>query len=1352
MAGQGSPQSNSQAAQSTHTTTRRLQQRSKIAAVAALMLSCLFGVALLCADSQRACAQAQQGPNPPSQPPIFRLRVSWGGGQNQSWHGSIATNRGTLSSITPLGLNEALANTATKINDRQINIRQTVATNYDGFDFTFEGDLDSEISIDLTADDDPESKFQKSLSIASLMQGVFQNQLDDLGNHLSIQRVPGDGVQVQFTQDHLVMDAGQTISVGVALNHCGLKQGAANIRMSVVKARQNGSAIWSESKTIEVSHTGSTLTPTRFQFDAPLTEGVYDLLIEVQRNWLGINNAAINNATNNKTIRALDPKQGQLIRRVQFVVLQGQPNKTKVATEFAPIGEIAPEKIVPNGPNWRLQTHKQKLAVLGNQKSSLVQSGDQPMVDVLPGGWQALRLPTLEMGKPHIIEIEYPTNQAMALALSVLDQSDQGQVPLQGADSGIFIPDSIVVDNSSTAMAKHRVTFWPNSKNVYLLLANQSADRSARFGNVKVLAGPDRLTAQDDTLGPRRPSRRQRLAWYQSPSFMEDFNVQKFFDPAVGQPLDDWVAFYQGTSRLIEYLKSNHYQGAVLGVTADGSSIYPSVLSKNTPAHDTGVFLSAGQDPFRKDVVRMMLKMFERENLTLVPAFSFSHPLMDIEATRDPTLPSQPFDLVNQSQQLPQSFKKQPRYNPLNESVQISVLNTLRQFVTRYRGIGSLGGITLICQPNTYTMLAGDQWTHNPHTMDRFMRSFDAQSVDQSEDQWIQWRADQMTLWYQAIADLVHRNIDDGQLFIAPVGLYENEEAFSALCPNLHATVNFEQFLKRFGFDRIELMSDPRIVLLNPQTLTTAQTLSASRVHIHVNASRQAHDFFAGGPQPGTIFNHRGLWAHFAQLQTQAPFDQQTGRLIRRIQLTPTGKWNRQRFTSAISQQDSLFLIDGGRSLPQGQEDALRNLAATFALLPRVRFSDVKINQEDSAPATDQGLIVRQAQFEGNTYLYAVNDSPWEMAVAIPMKESKNEIRQVGAIEMTEPSRGDRVTEYFPLSDPDRRQIFDSATGVLAISLPPFSIAGGKLTGTHISATSFTYQVDQDIEQLLRKKTYALQAKLNLAKNSPPLTVIKNAGFEQPLSQSASGWDIGDQTGGRVLLDTGGGNQSNTSLKLVSPGEPVWVRSNRFSVPNTGRLSVTAYLKIEDPTRQPALRIAIEGETQTSPYYRFGVIDTTGTGGVTQDAESNQTNDPWRRFAVHFDDLPTEELRDLRIGFDLMDRGTVWIDDVSVHDRWFDENDAQALTQLLAGVAPLLDNPNSFEGCRRVLQSYWPKFLDQYIEIESATAPLAATAAEPALTDEENTPPTDDANNIFKRVKSSSPSLLRRWRSNLPQR
>ena len=1346
MVGQGSPQSNTQSAPSKRDIKRDYRPRLKIARLAVLALSCLFGVVFVCADVHLTHAQNQQQRGAfETQLPSFRLRVSWGGGQNQSWRGSIVTDSGAVSSITPLGLNESLANTAIKIHDQRIHIAQKVATNYDGFDFTFQGDLNSSITIDLAADDGLESKLQKTLSIASLIQGAFQIPLDDLGNLLSIDRAPGDIVEVKFDRDHLVIHSGEKVSLEVALNHSALKPGQANLDMSLLKARQSGPATWSQTQPITVNEAGSTPTSTRFQFEAPVEEGVYDLLIQVERNWLGINNAVINNAANSKTIRALDPQHGLLRRRVQFVVLQDQPKQTQNPNAFTTIGKISPEKIVPSGPNWRLQSQKQKLAVLGNQKSSITQFDDQSLVEILPGGWQALRLATLEMGQPHIVQIDYPADQAMALGVSILDQSDQGQVPLQGADSGIYIPDSIVVDNNNQPrMARHRVTFWPNSKNVYLLLANQSPDTAARFGQIKVLAGPDELAVNDNTQRPHRFSGRKRMAWYQSPSFMDDFSVQKFFDPAVGQPLDDWVTFYQGTSRLIEYLKRNHYQGAVLSVTADGSSIYPDVSSKNTPAHDTGIFLSDGQDPFRKDVLRMMLKMFERENLTLVPAFSFSHPLTDIEALRDPSLSPQAFDLVDQSRNVSQSFEKQPRYNPINENVQISVLKTLRHFVARYRGIGSLGGITLICQPNTYTMLAGNQWAHNPHTIDRFMNSFDARSVDQSEDQWIQWRADQMTHWYQAIADLVQRNIQGGQLFIAPVGLYDNEEAFSALCPDLHATVNFEQLLKRFGLDRVELTSDPRIVLLNPQTLTTAETLSASRVHINVNASGQAHDFFASGTQTGTIFNHRGLWAHFAQLQSQAPFDQQAGRLIRRIQLTPTGKWNRQRFSSAIRQQDSLYLIDGGHGIPQGQEESLRHFASTFALLPRVRFSEVQpLEKDETSPAIDQSLVVRQTRFEGNTFLYALNDSPWEVTVAIPIGESKNEIRQVGMIEPMESSRTPSV-KYFPLPGSDRRQVFNSDTRVVTISLPPFSIAGGKVMGTQNSATGFSYQVDQNIEPSLRKKTYALQAKLNLAKNSAPLTVLSNAGFEEQSAETTTGWDTGDQAADKVQVDNRQGHESETSLKLTSQGDPVWIRSHRFNVPNTGRISVTAYLKMDDLTNQPPLRIAIEGETQNSTYYRFGVVQSLA---AEAGAEAEQINDPWRRFAVHFNDLPTGELRDLRVGFDLMDKGTVWIDNVSVHDRWFDDNDAKAMTQLLAGAAPLMNNPSSFESCRRVLESYWPRFLDEYIEIEPVTA-----NPDTELADEVEVPPKSNTNSIFKRVKSSSPSLLRRWRSNLPQR
>ena len=1339
MVGHGSPKSNRNTGQSNRITTLQHQRQPKSSWLWMLIVTCLIGSAFTCADTELTYAQSPLQTESPS----FRFRVSWGGGQNQSWQGSITASNGSVANVTPLGLDESLADTARVIDHRTISIVQKAATNYDGFDFVFTGDPDSDLTIQLSANDDAHSQISESLNAKTLIEKGFRKALDDLGNRLTVSRVPGDAIQVQFQQDHLVFKAGSVLPISLALNHTSLNQGEATITTSVVPARENGPATWSNNATIDVDNNGSTQTPVFSEIPLPETEGVYDLLIEVDKNWLGINNG-----TNNKTLRALQPQKNSLNRRVQFVVLRDdvQPTSSAGLNEtlgaFQTIREISPDEVAPTGPSWRIQSQKQRLAVLGNQKSKLTQINNQPQIELGTGGWQAIRLTTQELGKPHIVEIEYPNNQPISLGLSILDQSEQGQVPLRGADSGVYIPNSIAVKNSDDQKTgRHRITFWPNSENVYLLLVNQSSDSAAQFGKITILAGPNQLPIEDDIVAMNQDGNRKRLAYYQSPSFIDDFGVRKFFDPTVGQSVDDWVAFYQGTSRLIAYLKSNHYQGAVVTVTAEGSSIYPDLLSNNTPAHDSGIFLSQGQDPFRKDVLRMMLKMFERENLTLVPAFTFSHPLKDIEAVRDSAMSPQPFDVVDQAQQVLPVAETHPRYNPLDENVQTAVLKTLRRFTERYREFSSLGGITLICQPNTYTMLPGSTKQNNPHSVNRFLESFHSDAGEPTEDQWVQWRADQMTAWYATIADLVDINIQDGQLFIAPVGLYETDEAFSAMCPNLHATTNFAQLMKRFGFDQAELKSDPNIVLLNPQSLTTAQTLSASRTQINAAESRQVHEFFAAGLETGTIFAHRGLWAHFAQLQSQAPFNHQSGRLLRCLQLTPAGKWNRQRYSAALNQQDSLFLIDGGHGLPQGQEEALQGFARTFAQLPCVRFSNVRPKQSNSTPTVEPSLAVRQTRHQGSTYLYAVNDSPWEVTVALQIEESENEILQVGLTDADPPKPAS--LEYFPLENSQQRQIFDSNSNVLAIRLPAFGIAGGKLTGPRAMVTGYTSQVDHDIEQLLRKKSYALQAKLNLAQRPTPLALLKNSGFEDSATSNQASWDIGAQSSEQIEFDNQGGYQSKSSLRLASMGTPVWIRSNRFSVPNTGRISVTAYLKIEDPSTQPPLRIAIEGETQSSTYYRFGNV-----GSLAPETSSKQIDSQWRKFVVHFDDLPTEGLRDLRIGFDLMGQGTVWIDDVAVHDRWFDGNDVKAITQLLAGAAPLMETPHSFESCRRILESYWPQFLDYYIDIEPAKAPLPETIAK----ENEQIESNSNDGNIFKRVKSTSPSLLRRWKSNLPQR
>jgi len=191
----------------------------------------------------------------------------------------------------------------------------------------------------------------------------------------------------------------------------------------------------------------------------------------------------------------------------------------------------------------------------------------------------------------------------------------------------------------------------------------------------------------------------------------------------------------------------------------------------------------------------------------------------------------------------------------------------------------------------------------------------------------------------------------------------------------------------------------------------------------------------------------------------------------------------------------------------------------------------------------------------------------------------------------------------------------------------------------------------------LRKKIYQLQAKLNLATSADSVNVLSNQSFELAGQGSLDGWEWDDQSNEQISLEQQEGYESMASLRMKTDGESVWMRSNRFAPPKTGRLSITVWIK-SVIAEQPPLRLAVEGQTRSSTYYRFGAI-----GSLAPDSGVNQIDNQWRRFAVHFDDLPAEELIDLRVGFDLMGAGEVLIDNVRVYDRWLDDKDTTAMTQ-----------------------------------------------------------------------------------------
>ena len=75
-----------------------------------------------------------------------------------------------------------------------------------------------------------------------------------------------------------------------------------------------------------------------------------------------------------------------------------------------------------------------------------------------------------------------------------------------------------------------------------------------------------------------------------------------------------------------------------------------------------------------------------------------------------------------------------------------------------------------------------------------------------------------------------------------------------------------------------------------------------------------------------------------------------------------------------------------------------------------------------------------------------------------------------------------------------------------------------------------------------------------------------------------------------------------------------------------------------------------------------------------------------------------QELADLRVGFDLMGPGEVWIDDVQVYDRWFPKNERDDL-MIMSGLAARSLSMGQLGDCQRILSGYWPQFLLEYVPL-----------------------------------------------------
>jgi hypothetical protein len=1232
----------------------------------------------------------------------LQIRIAWGDGAIRQWSGGISLSEGQLWLHRPLGI-EADEPGSIWSDGSRVEIRQRSPRRYDGADVFVDAPLNAKLLVSMSADpgDQP---FRQEIKLADLVQKPFTRTLDEHGNRLLLRRAPGDMLQVRLPGDSLVFSPGERLTLDLKPHLLPVSAGA-QVRLRVrLIAKRTGEEQWSAVHDVSAAADGNTSPAVvPLSLALPQAEGVYDLLIE---------------ASERHPLRWVKPMAS---RHVQLIVIDDRA-PAPAAEERIPWTKVL--EIDPANPGWTDRLKNWPLlpgwrrGPLGNGHTRTIQHplGQIVQLDTTARlddtAWEAYPLSVNQPGTPHALEIEFPSDVAQSLGISILEPNAAGGVTPIGLDSGFYLADEAVA--SPPEWRKHRLFFWPRTKSPLLLMTNRRLGAGAVYGKIRVLAGPPRLPPAFHSAFDR--SERLFAAYLDRPLFCENFGAAESLDAWSGRSLDDWQTFYEGATRLCEYLKHVGYNGLMVAVLADGSTLYPSDLLEPTPQYDTGAFFDTGQDPYRKDVLELLLRLFDRDGQRLIPALQFCTPLPALEAMlreEDPQITG--VALVGadgQSWSASHSARRgrAPYYNPLNPRVQEAMLAVIREVVTRYGHHSSFGGLAVELSADGYAQLPGEDWGLDDATIAAFERDTKervpgmgpgrfAQRArylcGEARPGWLAWRAAKLAEFHERLQREMTAVRPDAVFYLAATNILDTPQVRRDLRPELPSRGRVDEALLSMGIRGANYRDRAGLVILRPQRIAPPGPIVAHGVEMELDRAADLDRLAAGSSSPGSLLVHEPQKLRLSSFDAKSPFGRDKTYAWLLAQLSPAGTWNRQRFVTSLTRPDldSLAIFDGGWLLPMGQEGSLASLVAAYRRLPAEPFETLDC---------DRPVTVRALARDGRLYAYFVNDSPWpvtlNMQVQLPAGVRADDLSGVRRLP---PIVGNRWT----------------------LSLEPFDLIAVRFGSKDVQLSQFTVRPPDEVRLGLQRTIEDLRRRRAVLENPPPFAGLKNAGFETSARGEPAHWTLtaAPQSGAVARLDRQLPFEGESSLRFISDGAGASLRSETFAPPTTGRLWLSVRLRVSDPDQQPTLRLAIEGTHLDSPYTPYAVID----------AASNVAPIPhtWSEpYILKIQDVPATGLSPLCVRFDLVGAGEVWIDDVQLWHLQFEESERRQLAALLELPALQLKK-GKLGDCQRELETYWPRFVAANVPL---SLPIAGTTKQGSDgSDEKQTPRTG----VMERVR-----------------
>ncbi|QEG40136.1 family 10 glycosylhydrolase [Roseimaritima ulvae] len=1290
----------------------------------------------------------------PAVPAAMRIRVSWSLNQPTNLQATLRTQQATLRAPQNLCLSTgSTGGFRLRRDGHQLQFLPRGQAAFGGFDIVVEGDLQDSLELSLAASVDPTpgtssapqtagQPVTRTVRLAELRSETVAFEIPGLGT-VQVQRSPGDSIHADFQRDALVFWTSEQVPLQLRiLPTAAVHAGETLETRMTVRAARGGRVVHKQHWSTPVDEQGQIAPLDAGPLTIPAQEGAYDIELVCVRprgSALGLLKT---------DLRALRGETTVAARTVQVAAIAKQRPAT-AGEAFRPIGKIQPLRRTWSMPRLLPSVTAGLVAseepVASGALGEELHAGE-PIAVLGPAAWYASPLPVAELGRPHLLVIRYPKNQLMQLGVSVVQPDAGGNIPPLGTDTGVAA--SVVAGPlSGEPWAEHRVVFWPHHRRPYVVLTNHDSDEPVRFESIRVEAGPLDLASASlssdaatltTTAGGSTPATvtaagtdtdtdiktfsdasgaamRSRLAalYLDKPLLAECFGDGGVLDQENGMVLEDWQTFLTAGQRLVDYLKWAGYNGAIVTVSSDGGTLYPSDLIQATPRFDNGVFSSRGHDPIRKDVLELLMRLCDREGLQLVPSVEWTTPIPQLERLLDDPQHDagiQPVDFHQRPYRHDPTAQvgEVPYYNPLHPQVQAVLAAAVAELTQRYQGHRCFTGLGVHLGKATPMQLPPAQWTQDPLLVQRFLRqqsmaggAATVPSEATALAQWLAaegaesfagWRAAQLTDFYRRLtAAVAGRRL----LVLSADGSGSLSTSYS------------------FGLDWQQLGAIDNLVPLRLIRESVFRDVVQQASDARYNESSKWDQQLATAKAAGALVFRPSLETRNPSLREHAPVAAGANRKNWYVHAVPDGQRYRHQLIRTLENVDAQVLAVGGWTAPLGQEQATREVLRTFALLPPQVMQPVPASGDESA-----SIRVRQLVSATETFVSAVNPSPWPLTLDV----------QFG-----KPVSGQMISgQMVSGTDAGGRQAWNAPNGLWQVTLAPGQLAAIVLQGSApvqrwregpADGPQFTRQLADRVQELA--------ARVAMLANSRIYPELRNGSFDESSERSIPGWMHAQHPPGCVQLASKGFDDDHcvTMNNDGTSSSKTWIVSAPFHPPATGRLAVSLQARCEtsgsDPV-QPALRVGIEGRVHGAPLRRSVTL-------------TPQADGQWQAAPLwlEVEELGSEEIEELRLTIDLLTPGRVWIDNVQLHDFFLTQAERSRLqTQTFLAVQRI--RHDDLTGAAKLFQSHWGRYLMSLRVPQPPPRGVPGAAAEPL-----SVPPEEPSPGIAERVRGWLPSPMR---------